>query len=89
MGHPRVDGLASGGVDARGVPRRAGRIALAAGFAAEPPDQLLPARHAPRPTPGVIVDGKVVNCNLSDINFNIRILLGPSYHDDWEDEVPQ
>jgi hydrogenase large subunit len=36
-------------------------------------------------TPGVIVDGKAVTHNLVDINLNIRILLGHSYYDDWED----
>ena len=35
-------------------------------------------------TPGVIVDGKLVTHNLVDINLNIRILLGSSYYDDWE-----
>jgi len=36
-------------------------------------------------TPGVIVDGKAVTHNLVDINLNIRILLGSSYYDDWQD----
>src|SRR3954468_17624425 len=36
-------------------------------------------------TPGVIVDGKAVTHDLIDINLNIRILLGSSYYDDWED----
>jgi hydrogenase large subunit len=36
-------------------------------------------------TPGVVVDGKLVTTNLVDINLNIRILLGSSYYDDWED----
>ena len=35
-------------------------------------------------TPGVIVDGKLVTNDLVDINLNIRILLGSSYYDDWE-----
>ncbi|HEY0547752.1 MAG TPA: nickel-dependent hydrogenase large subunit [Pyrinomonadaceae bacterium] len=35
-------------------------------------------------TPGVIVDGKLVTTNLVDINLGIRILLGSSYYDDWE-----
>jgi hydrogenase large subunit len=35
-------------------------------------------------TPAVIVDGKVVTNDLVDINLNIRILLGSSYYDDWE-----
>src|SRR3954466_7516825 len=37
-------------------------------------------------TPGVIVDGKAVTHDLIDINLGIRILLGHSYHDDWENE---
>ena len=36
-------------------------------------------------TPGVIVDGQLVTTNLVDINLGIRILLGSSYYDDWED----
>ena len=36
-------------------------------------------------TPGVVVDGKLVTTDLVDINLNIRILLGSSYYDDWED----
>src|SRR5499426_184068 len=35
-------------------------------------------------TPSVIVDGKVVTNNLVDINLGIRILLGSSYYEDWE-----
>ena len=35
-------------------------------------------------TPGVIVDGKLVTTNLVDINLGIRILLGSSYYDDWQ-----
>jgi hydrogenase large subunit len=35
-------------------------------------------------TPGVIVDGKLVTNDLVDINLNIRILLGSSYYDDWQ-----
>jgi hydrogenase large subunit len=34
-------------------------------------------------TPGVVVDGKLVTTNLVDINLGIRILLGSSYYDDW------
>jgi hydrogenase large subunit len=37
-------------------------------------------------TPGVIVDDQLVTTNLVDINLNIRILLGSSYYDDWENE---
>jgi hydrogenase large subunit len=35
-------------------------------------------------TPGVVVDGKLVTTDLVDINLNMRILLGSSYYDDWE-----
>ena len=35
-------------------------------------------------TPGVIVDGKAVTHDLIDINLGIRILLGSSYYDGWE-----
>ena len=37
-------------------------------------------------TPGIVVDGKLVTTDLVDINLNIRILLGSSYYDDWEDD---
>ncbi len=37
-------------------------------------------------TPGVVVDGKLVTTNLVDINLGIRILLGSSYYDDWDNE---
>ncbi len=36
-------------------------------------------------TPGVVVDGKLVTNSLVDINVNMRILLGSSYYDDWQD----
>jgi len=35
-------------------------------------------------TPGVVVDGNLVTTDLVDINLNIRILLGSSYYDDWQ-----
>ncbi|MGB9180890.1 MAG: nickel-dependent hydrogenase large subunit [Pyrinomonadaceae bacterium] len=35
-------------------------------------------------TPGIVIDGKLVTTNLVDINLGIRILLGSSYYDDWE-----
>jgi hydrogenase large subunit len=35
-------------------------------------------------TPGVVVDGELVTTNLIDINLGIRILLGSSYYDDWD-----
>ena len=37
-------------------------------------------------TPGVVVDGELVTTNLVDINLGIRILLGSSYYDEWEQE---
>ena len=37
-------------------------------------------------TPGVVVDGKLVTTSLVDINLGIRILLGSSYYDDWDDQ---
>ena len=37
-------------------------------------------------TPGVVVDGKLVTNDLVKINLGIRILLGHSYYDDWENE---
>jgi hydrogenase large subunit len=35
-------------------------------------------------TPGVVVDGKLVTTSLVDINLGIRILLGSSFYDGWE-----
>jgi hydrogenase large subunit len=35
-------------------------------------------------TPGVIVDGQLVTNDLVKINLGIRILLGSSYYDDWQ-----
>jgi hydrogenase large subunit len=35
-------------------------------------------------TPGVVVDGELVTTKLVDIGLNIRILLGSSYYDDWD-----
>jgi hydrogenase large subunit len=37
-------------------------------------------------TPGVVVDGQLVTTNLVDINLGIRILLGSSYYEDWNNE---
>jgi hydrogenase large subunit len=37
-------------------------------------------------TPGIVVDGKLVTNNLVDINRNIRILLGSSYYEDWQNK---
>jgi hydrogenase large subunit len=35
-------------------------------------------------TPSVIVDGRVVTNDLVDINLGMRILLGSSFYNDWE-----
>jgi hydrogenase large subunit len=35
-------------------------------------------------TPGVVVDGQLATTSLVDINLGIRILLGSSYYDSWE-----
>jgi hydrogenase large subunit len=35
-------------------------------------------------TPGVVVDGKLLTTDLIDINLNMRILLGSSFYDSWE-----
>ncbi len=37
-------------------------------------------------TPGVIVDGQTVTNDLVDINLGIRILLGSSFYEDWDDK---
>ncbi|HEY8298039.1 MAG TPA: nickel-dependent hydrogenase large subunit [Candidatus Baltobacteraceae bacterium] len=37
-------------------------------------------------TPGVVVDGKLVTNDLVQINLGIRILLGSSYYNDWENQ---
>ncbi|MGQ0840915.1 nickel-dependent hydrogenase large subunit [Actinokineospora sp.] len=37
-------------------------------------------------TPGVVVDGKLVTTDLVEINLGIRILLGSSFYDDWDQE---
>jgi len=36
----------------------------------------------------VIVDGQLVTNDLVKINLGIRMLLGSSYYDDWEDKRP-
>jgi hydrogenase large subunit len=36
-------------------------------------------------TPGVVVDGALVTTNLVDINLGIRIMLGSSFYEDWQD----
>jgi hydrogenase large subunit len=42
-------------------------------------------RHA-YVTPGIVVDGELVTTSLVDINLGIRILLGSSYYEDWQNE---
>ena len=37
-------------------------------------------------TPGIVVDGQLVTNNLVEINLGIRILLGSSYYDDWQND---
>ena len=37
-------------------------------------------------TPGVIVDGQLVTNDLVKINLGIRILLGSSYYEEWQDQ---
>jgi hydrogenase large subunit len=37
-------------------------------------------------TPGIVVDGELVTTNLVDINVGLRILLGSSYYEDWDNE---
>jgi hydrogenase large subunit len=37
-------------------------------------------------TPGVVVDGKLITNDLTKINLGIRILLGSSYYESWEDQ---
>ncbi len=36
-------------------------------------------------TPGVVVDGELVTTNLVDINLGLRILLGSSFYEDWQE----
>jgi len=35
-------------------------------------------------TPGIVVDGQLVTTSLVDINLGMRILLGSSYYEDWD-----
>ncbi len=37
-------------------------------------------------TPGIVLDGELLTTDLVEINLGIRILLGSSYYDDWENE---
>jgi len=49
-------------------------------------DEMTHWGRAMKVTPGVIVDGELVTTDLVDINLGIRILLGSSYYDDWQNE---
>jgi hydrogenase large subunit len=42
--------------------------------------------RAMKVTPGIVVDGKLITTDLVEINLGIRILLGSSFYDDWEQE---
>jgi hydrogenase large subunit len=46
------------------------------------------AGHGSFVTPGIVVDGELVTTNLVDINLGLRILLGHSFYDDWDQEEP-
>jgi len=35
-------------------------------------------------TPGIVIDGELVTTDLVEINLGMRILLGSSFYDDWE-----
>lgn len=35
-------------------------------------------------TPGVVIDGQLVTTDLVEINLGLRILLGSSFYDDWQ-----
>jgi hydrogenase large subunit len=37
-------------------------------------------------TPGVVVDGKLVTTDLVDINLGLRIMLGSSFYDEWQNQ---
>ena len=36
-------------------------------------------------TPGIVIDGELLTTDLVEINLGIRILLGSSFYDDWDD----
>jgi hydrogenase large subunit len=42
--------------------------------------------RAMKVTPGIVVDGELITTDLVEINLGIRILLGSSFYEDWEDE---
>jgi hydrogenase large subunit len=37
-------------------------------------------------TPGIVLDGKLVTSDLMQIHLGMRILLGSSYYEDWEEK---
>src|SRR5439155_20631510 len=37
-------------------------------------------------TPGIVVDGQLITTDLVEINLGIRILLGSSFYDDWQEQ---
>ncbi len=37
-------------------------------------------------TPGIVVDGQLVTTDLVEINLGIRILLGQSFYEDWDNQ---
>src|SRR5687767_8876069 len=37
-------------------------------------------------TPGMVIDGQLVTTDLVEINLGIRILLGQSFYQDWDDQ---
>jgi hydrogenase large subunit len=39
-------------------------------------------------TPGIVLDGQLITTDLVEINLGIRILLGSSFYDDWEQDEP-
>ena len=37
-------------------------------------------------TPGIVVDGELITTDLVEINLGMRILLGSSFYDDWQQD---
>jgi hydrogenase large subunit len=37
-------------------------------------------------TPGIVLDGELITTDLVEINLGIRILLGSSFYDDWQEQ---
>jgi hydrogenase large subunit len=36
-------------------------------------------------TPGIVIDGDLITTDLVEINLGLRVLLGSSFYDDWQD----